>query len=103
MQRPCIICVAITGSLPRKDMNPAVPISITEQIESTQEAFEAGATICHAHVRTDDESPSRDPDKFALLKKVCKSIARYDYSILNRWEIRQERAACCRLARKWPP
>ena len=46
---PCIICVAITGSLPTKENNPAVPISIAEQIESTQEAFEAGATIVHAH------------------------------------------------------
>ena len=69
MQKPCIICVAITGSLPRKEMNPAVPISVAEQIESTQEAFEAGATICHAHVRNDDESPSSDPIKFALLKQ----------------------------------
>jgi len=69
MQKPCIICVAITGSLPRKVMNPAVPISVAEQIESTQEAFEAGATICHAHVRNDDESPSSDPNKFALLKQ----------------------------------
>ena len=69
MQKPCIICVAITGSLPRKAMTPAVPISVAEQIESTQEAFEAGATICHAHVRNDDESPSSDPNKFALLKQ----------------------------------
>ena len=69
MQKPCIICVAITGSLPRKEMNPAVPISVAEQIESTQEAFEAGATICHAHVRNEDESPSSDPNKFALLKQ----------------------------------
>ena len=69
MRKPCIICVAITGSLPRKAMNPAVPISVAEQIESTQEAFEAGATICHAHVRNDDESPSSDPNKFALLKQ----------------------------------
>ncbi|MEL6957844.1 MAG: 3-keto-5-aminohexanoate cleavage protein [Pseudomonadota bacterium] len=69
MTRPCIICVAITGSLPRKANNPAVPITVSEQIESTQEAFEAGATICHAHVRNDDETPSSDPDKFALLKE----------------------------------
>jgi len=41
MTDPCIICVAITGSLPTKANNPAVPITIAEQIESTQEAFEA--------------------------------------------------------------
>ena len=67
--KPCIICVAITGSLPRKSHNPAVPISITEQIESTHEAFEEGASILHAHVRNDDETPSSDPDKFAKLKE----------------------------------
>jgi 3-keto-5-aminohexanoate cleavage enzyme len=69
MSKPCIICVAITGSLPRKEHNPAVPVTVSEQIESTQEAFEAGATICHAHVRNDDQSPSSDPEKFARLKE----------------------------------
>lgn len=69
MRQPCIICVAITGSLPTKANNPAVPITVSEQVESTQEAFEAGATICHAHVRNDDETPSSDPEKFAALKE----------------------------------
>ncbi|MEO0914305.1 MAG: 3-keto-5-aminohexanoate cleavage protein [Pseudomonadota bacterium] len=72
MTKPCIICVAITGSLPRKADNPAVPISIAEQIESTQEAFEAGASIAHAHVRNSDETPTSDPDKFAALQEGLK-------------------------------
>lgn len=67
MSEPCIITVAITGSLPRKEDNPAVPITIPEQIESTQAAFEAGATLAHLHVRNDDQTPSSDPDKFARL------------------------------------
>lgn len=69
MSDPCILCVAITGSVPTKAANPAVPISVSEQIESTQEAFEAGASICHAHVRNPDETPSSDPEKFAALKE----------------------------------
>ncbi len=69
MSKPCIICVAITGSLPKKENNPAVPITVTEQVESTQAAFEAGASIVHAHVRNDDETPSSDPEKFARLKE----------------------------------
>lgn len=69
MSNPCIICVAITGSLPTKANNPAVPVTVAEQIESTHEAFEAGATICHAHVRNEDETPSSDPEKFARLKE----------------------------------
>jgi 3-keto-5-aminohexanoate cleavage enzyme len=66
---PCIITVAITGSLPRKENNPAVPITIAEQIESAHEAFEAGATLAHLHVRNEDQSPSSDPAKFARLKE----------------------------------
>lgn len=67
--KPCIICVAITGSLPTKANNPAVPITVDEQVESTHEAFEVGATILHAHVRNDDQTPSSDPEKFARLKE----------------------------------
>lgn len=69
MTDPCIICVAITGSVARKENNPAVPITVTEQIESVQESFEAGATIAHCHVRNDDQTPTSDPDKFAALKE----------------------------------
>lgn len=65
--KPCIICVAITGSLPTKANNPAVPITLAEQIESTQQAFEAGATIAHCHVRDDAGRPSSDPERFARL------------------------------------
>ncbi len=67
--KPCILCVAITGSVPTKSDNPAVPITVEEQIESTHEAFEAGAAICHAHVRNDDGSTSSDPEKFARLRE----------------------------------
>lgn len=67
--KPCVICVAITGSLPTKANNPAVPITVDEQVESTHEAFEAGASIMHAHVRNDDQTPSSDPEKFARLKE----------------------------------
>lgn len=66
---PCIICVAITGSLPTKANNPAVPISIAEQVESTHESFEAGATIAHCHVRDDDGKPTSDPERFARLRE----------------------------------
>ena len=67
MTKPCIITVAITGSLPTKKDNPAVPITVTEQIESTQAAFEAGATLAHCHVRNDDGTPTASPERFAKL------------------------------------
>jgi uncharacterized protein (DUF849 family) len=67
MTTPCIITVAITGSVPRKEHNPAVPITISEQVESTHAAFAAGATIAHVHVRRDDQTPTSDPARFAAL------------------------------------
>ena len=66
---PCIICVAITGSLPTKENNPAVPITIAEQVESTHESFEAGASMVHCHVRDDEGKPTSDPERFARLRE----------------------------------
>ncbi len=65
MPRPVVIAVAITGSLPRKRDNPGVPVTPAEQVQSTQEAYEAGASLVHIHVRAPDESPSSDPALFA--------------------------------------
>lgn len=69
MTNPCIICVAITGSVPTQADNPAVPVTLSEQIESTHAAFEAGASIAHCHVRDDAGAPTSDPDRFAALKE----------------------------------
>ena len=65
MDQPVVIAVAITGSVPRKKDTPAVPVIPSEQIESTRQAFEAGASLVHIHVRNADESSGSDPDKFA--------------------------------------
>ncbi len=69
MADPCIITVAITGSVPRKRDNPALPVTIAEQVESTHEAFEAGASLVHVHVRDENEHPSSDPERFARLQE----------------------------------
>ena len=69
MTTPAIINVAITGAIPRKADTPAVPVTPSEQIESTHEAFEAGASVAHIHVRNPDESPSSDPQLFARVQE----------------------------------
>jgi 3-keto-5-aminohexanoate cleavage enzyme len=71
---PVVIAVAITGSVPRKKDNPALPVTVAEQIESTHEAYEAGATLVHLHVRDPDESSSSDP---ALFSSVLQGIRKY--------------------------
>ncbi len=69
MTTPVIITTAITGALPRKRDNPAVPVTPSEQVESTHEAFEAGSSLVHVHVRAPDESPSSDPELFARVQE----------------------------------
>ena len=75
---PCIITVAITGSVPKKIDNPTIPITVSEQIESTRMCYDAGASLVHLHVRNEDESPSSDVNKFkellAGIKKSCPNM-----------------------------
>ena len=67
MSDPCIITVAITGSVATKRDNAAVPITISEQLESTHEAFEAGASLAHCHVRDEEGRPTSDRARFGRL------------------------------------
>ena len=72
--RPVVLAVAITGSVPRKKDNPALPVTPAEQIESTHQAFEAGAALVHIHVRNPDETSSSDP---ALFDAVMQGVRRH--------------------------
>ncbi|MGD0642137.1 MAG: 3-keto-5-aminohexanoate cleavage protein [Roseiarcus sp.] len=72
--RPVVVAVAITGSVPRKKDNPALPTTPTEQIESTRQAYTAGASLTHIHVRNPDESSSSDP---ALFAEVMEGVRKY--------------------------
>ncbi len=69
MTVPVIITVAITGAVPKKKDNPAVPVTPSQQIESTQEAFQAGAALVHIHVRNPDESPGADPELYGRVQE----------------------------------
>lgn len=74
MSTPIIIACAITGSVPRKKDNPAVPTQPEEQVESTHAAYEAGASLVHIHVRNDDESSSSDQTRFG---KVMEGVRKH--------------------------
>lgn len=97
MSRPAIIAVAITGSQPTKEHNPAVPITPAEQIESTQEAFEAGATLVHIHVRDEMGRPSSDPERYAAvqdgIRKHCPGMI-VQFSTGGRGRSAAERGLC---------
>jgi 3-keto-5-aminohexanoate cleavage enzyme len=100
MTEPVIITVAITGALPRKKDNPAVPMTPEEQIESTHEAFEAGASLVHVHVRDPDESPSSNPELYGRVqegvRKHCPGMI-VQFSTGGRGREQSERGAMLHL------
>ncbi len=100
MTTPAILTVAITGAIPKKADSPAVPVTPQEQIESTHEAFEAGATIAHIHVRDANENPSSDPELFALvgegIAKHCPGMI-IQFSTGGRGRTQSERGRCLAL------
>ena len=74
MSLPVIITVAITGAVPKKKDNPAVPVTPSEQVESTHEAFEAGRSrTSTCATRTNRRAPT--PSFTAGCRKACASTA----------------------------
>ncbi|HLH59975.1 MAG TPA: 3-keto-5-aminohexanoate cleavage protein [Streptosporangiaceae bacterium] len=100
MTTPAIITVAITGAVPTKADNPAVPVTPEEQVASAIECFEAGATVCHVHVRDADQKPSADPALYAAvrdgLRDACPEMV-VQMSTGARGRSRQERFSCLGL------
>jgi 3-keto-5-aminohexanoate cleavage enzyme len=48
---PLVICCAITGGIQGKEANPNLPETPEEQAKQTYDAYKAGASMVHAHVR----------------------------------------------------
>jgi 3-oxoadipate:acetyl-CoA acetyltransferase len=100
MPEPVVITVAITGSVPRKKDTPAIPVTPAEQIESTHEAYEAGAALVHIHVRNSDETPGSDPELFARVqegvRKHCPGMI-VQFSTGGRGRAHAERGAMLHL------
>ena len=89
MTKPCIICVAITGSLPRKAHNPAVPISVAEQVES-RAGGDGGRRRDRALPRPQRR---RDPDLGPRevrppARGAARALPRHDRAVLHRRPLR---------------
>lgn len=100
MTTPAIITVAITGAVPTKADNPAVPVTPEEQVASAVECFEAGATVCHLHVRDAGQRPSADPALYAAvqdgLREACPDMV-VQMSTGARGRSQEERFSCLGL------
>lgn len=62
---PVVITVAPTGSDVTRENNPNIPYTTAEIAASSIEAYEAGASVVHLHVREDDGTPCGRADLFA--------------------------------------
>lgn len=62
--KPVIITAAISGSLTRREDNPALPITVEEMVESAVACRRAGAAVIHLHARDEQGTPNQDVDVF---------------------------------------
>jgi len=67
-----IITCAISGAEVTKEDNSYVPYTIEEMANEAYEAYAAGASIIHLHVRNDDGTPTQDINRFEETIKAIK-------------------------------
>jgi 3-keto-5-aminohexanoate cleavage enzyme len=76
-----IITVAVTGSRPTKEMNPAVPYTPAEIAQAAVEAHQAGAAIAHIHVR--DPATGAPDSRLELFQEVLDRIRSRGDMVVN--------------------
>jgi 3-keto-5-aminohexanoate cleavage enzyme len=69
-----IITCAICGAEVSKEDNAYVPYTIEELVRESVEAYEAGASIIHLHVREDDGRPTQSKERFEQAIKAIKKV-----------------------------
>ena len=70
---PLIITVSITGGQHGKEANPNLPETVDEQVQSTLDAYNAGASLVHIHRRS-PEDPAIDTKKTEEYLEVNRRI-----------------------------
>jgi len=85
-----IITTAITGGAHGKWSNPNLPITPEEQAKDALECYEAGATVCHIHVRGENGLSTADLNVYnktvRLIKEKCPIITQIGNGIGARIE-----------------
>ena len=71
-----IVNFAPTGMVPKKDMTPHVPLSVSEIVEDVHAAWELGITIVHLHARDPGTAqPTTDPEVYGALIDGIRAFA----------------------------
>lgn len=68
-----IITVAPTGNVPTKAMNPFLPVTPEEILQTAEECRAAGASLVHIHARDATGKPTLDPDVFERIHNLISS------------------------------
>lgn len=75
MTKKRIISAALTGNWGTKEINPNIPMSPEEIAQAAYEAWQAGASIVHLHMRDELLRPTMDVDRFRrcirLIREHC--------------------------------
>lgn len=71
---PLIICCAITGGIQGKEVNPNLPETPEEQAVQAHDAYNAGASMVHVHVRDPNRlyDCSCDPARYRLVNGMIR-------------------------------
>lgn len=69
-----IITCAISGAEVTKEHHPMVPYTIDEVVREAKNAYLAGASIIHLHVREDDGTPTQNKARYEEAMKAIKKV-----------------------------
>ncbi|MPZ54131.1 MAG: 3-keto-5-aminohexanoate cleavage protein [Acidimicrobiia bacterium] len=102
MTDPVIIQAAITGSITDPTANPAVPVTVEENVRDALACWEAGASIIAIHAREDDGRPTQDVTVYrAIVDGVraagCDAVLNVSTGSANGNASGAERYACVEL------
>ena len=70
MTSKLIITVAPTGNVPTREMNPHLPVTPEEIVDSAVRCRKAGASLIHIHARDPNGMPTLDPQVFARIHSL---------------------------------
>ncbi len=75
MPEKTIITVAPTGAWPTRQDNPNIPFTPIEIAEDVYRCWQAGAAICHLHMRDENGKGTMNTDRFeetvSLIRSKC--------------------------------
>lgn len=107
INKPVILNVCLTGMVPTKDLNPAVPVTVGEIVECAKEMYALGASIVHVHARDGREVPTWRKEIYGeIISKIhseCRDLIVCASTSGRTWSEFEKRSAVLELSGKERP